>query len=848
MKKKLTTLGIVILVVISSSAIVVAEEPDSGDIDSEVTISSIPSTVEAGDEFETEVSFNIYSPGCYDYQISVYETDYGLIFNDRTKVGEKTIFLRADEFNNILTEKVETTIDEEARDNDGTGELQAEITDDCNQQFDIESDTFTTEVIDSNSPPNPDFTTDPSRPKNPGETILFDPNPSTDPDGDDALMTYKWDWDNDGNYEETTTTVTSHTFNSEVDQVVTMKAIDDLGGENTITKTIDMNNQPTADFSLPLSSPQAPADGTGVEVDFFGFYSDDVEDSANELTYEWEMENRGDEGISHRTVASVENPTKRLYPGTYDITLTVIDQDGGTDTVTKTLTIERESQPPTADAGLDRTTSVGDSVTFDGSDSTDNVQVDTYEWDIDGDGFYEKDGQSISHTFQNVGSKTVTLRVSDPAGNTDTDTVSVTVEDRSGPTADAGSDKTIIVGSSVTLDGSGSSDDVGITTYEWDFDGDGNYEESRASPTISHTFPSVGTEDVTLRVRDRAGNTDTDTVSVTVEDGTSPTADAGSDKTTAVGSSVTLDGSGSSDNIGIATYEWDFDGDGNYEESSESPSISHTFQSVGPQDVTLRVTDNAGNTDTDTVSVTVEDRSGPTADAGSDRTTAVGSSVTLDGSGSSDNVGITTYEWDLDDDGDYEESSESPSISYPFQSTGTKEVTLRVTDDAGNTDTDTVSVTVEDQSSPTADAGSDKTTTPESSVTLDGSGSSDNVGITTYEWDLDDDGDYEESSESPSVTHTFQSTGSTTVTLRVSDAAGNTDTDTIEVTVESQSSIEEAIDSNNNNQIDSREILQAIQYWRTNEVVPGTDGETISSIDILELIRLWRTTSGINAG
>lgn len=68
-----------------------------------------------------------------------------------------------------------------------------------------------------------------------------------------------------------------------------------------------------------------------------------------------------------------------------------------------------------------------------------------------------------------------------------------------------------------------------------------------------------------------------------------------------------------------------------------------------------------------------------------------------------------------DDDGDYEESGVSPSISYTFQSIGTKEVTLRVSDDAGNTDTDTVEVTVEDTTEPVAEPQTNVSLSPESS-------------------------------------------------------------------------------------------------------------------------------------
>ena len=52
-----------------------------------------------------------------------------------------------------------------------------------------------------------------------------------------------------------------------------------------------------------------------------------------------------------------------------------------------------------------------------------------------------------------------------------------------------------------------------ITSYEWDFD-DGS---TAAGKSVDHKFDEKGTYDVTLTVADEAGNTDTDTVTITVE-------------------------------------------------------------------------------------------------------------------------------------------------------------------------------------------------------------------------------------------------------------------------------------------------------------------------------------------
>jgi glucose/arabinose dehydrogenase/uncharacterized beta-barrel protein YwiB (DUF1934 family) len=64
----------------------------------------------------------------------------------------------------------------------------------------------------------------------------------------------------------------------------------------------------------------------------------------------------------------------------------------------------------------------------------------------------------------------------------------------------------------------------------------------------------------------------------------------------------------------ITQYEWDFDGDGTFEETTTSVDIEHTFESAGEYDVTLRVTDDDGATDTVTETVSVAEQGGGDGD------------------------------------------------------------------------------------------------------------------------------------------------------------------------------------------------------------------------------------------
>ncbi len=88
-------------------------------------------------------------------------------------------------------------------------------------------------------------------------------------------------------------------------------------------------------------------------------------------------------------------------------------------------------EDPIAKADSDRTVTVGENVVFDATGSTDNVGIIIYEWDM-GDGIKEV-GPIAVHTFDEIGQRMVTLKVTDGVGNSDTDTITITIEEAAEP-------------------------------------------------------------------------------------------------------------------------------------------------------------------------------------------------------------------------------------------------------------------------------------------------------------------------------------------------------------------------------------------------------------------------------
>lgn len=181
-----------------------------------------------------------------------------------------------------------------------------------------------------------------------------------------------------------------------------------------------------------------------------------------------------------------------------------------------------------------------------------------------------------------------------------------------------------------------------------------------------------------------------------------PTAEAGDDLIAIAGTTVTLDGSGSSDpGGGTVTYLWKQMGGGPTVAFSNVLVANPTF--IAPmvvQDIglafELTVTDGGGLTARSTVRVTVSHQA-PVADAGGARTVTAGTTVTLDGSGSSDPEGGTLrHAWWAPADvtligGD----TTTPTFTAPIVTEDvTLEFLLTVTDPGGKTHAATVSITV----------------------------------------------------------------------------------------------------------------------------------------------------------
>lgn len=366
---------------------------------------------------------------------------------------------------------------------------------------------------------------------------------------------------------------------------------------------------------------------------------------------------------------------------------------GGTVTDRYPLAFPYDTTPPAADAGEQQGGDAGSTYRLNGTGSWDDGTMVRWTWTFEyADTPVSLEGEVATFPFLLIGSYEVTLEVEDAWGNTDTNTTMVHIHDLTAPNADAGEDVRVGMGEPFDLDGGGSTDNGIIVSWEWHLDPAG-IDRVLTGTLAGWTIDEPGEYPVVLRVTDEGGNVDVDDMTVTVVDTEAPVADAGRDLAVDQGDTVTLTGRWCTDNVAVTSWTWTFTEEG-VVVIEVGPGVDRVFPFAGEYEIFLNVTDAEGNWDVDQFTLTVRDTEPPVADAGEDVKVDQGTLVTLDGTGSTDNVAITGFNW-MFAEGSAIKSIVGAEPSYRFDVAGEFELELQAYDAAGNIGLDWVIVTVD---------------------------------------------------------------------------------------------------------------------------------------------------------
>jgi hypothetical protein len=440
------------------------------------------------------------------------------------------------------------------------------------------------------------------------------------------------------------------------------------------------------------------------------------------------------------------------------------------------------------------------------SDDTTVTQV-TWSNDRGGSGAaVGTDAWDISSIVLQPGINIITVIAYDAAGNTGTDTLTVTYTpaDTTSPTIAIVSptpDQIYATSSTpITLVGT-AADNIAVTQVTWSNDRGGSGVAIGTSDwTAADISLQSGANVITVTAYDAAGNTGTDTLTVTytLADTVAPTivvTSPTSSPTYATTSTPITIGGTASDNVGVTQVTWSNDrGGSGIATGTDAWDISSIVLQPGANVIAVTAYDAAGNTGTDTLTVTyaLPDTILPTiaiTSPTSSPTYLTTISPLAIGGTASDNIGVTQVTWINDRGGSGTASGTTAwTISNIPLQPGANIITVTAYDAAGNAGTDTLTVTYApgDTINPTiaitAPTAATTYATNSTPITLAGT-ASDNVAVIQVTWSNDRGG------SGAAVGTTNWTTpgvvlqpGANVITVTAYDAAGNTGTDTLTVT------------------------------------------------------------------
>ena len=317
--------------------------------------------------------------------------------------------------------------------------------------------------------------------------------------------------------------------------------------------------------------------------------------------------------------------------------------------------------------------------------------------------------------------------------------------DTQAPTAPTNLAASSITQSSLILNWTASTDNIGVTGYDVFRNG----TKINTSLVTTTTYNATGLSASTayqfyVQAKDAAGNTsaNSNTINVTTPDTQAPTAPTNLNASAITQTSLTLSWTASTDNVGVTGYDV-YQGGIKINGSlvtSTSFNVSGLTASTAYQ-FYVQARDAAGNTsaNSSTLNVTTlapPDTEAPTAPANLAASNITQSTLTLNWDASTDNVGVTGY--DVYRDGikinpgivtstSYNVTGLSALVTYSFY--------VVAKDAAGNTsaNSNNASATTPDTQAPTAPTNLTASAITETSMTISWTASTDNIGVTGYD-------------------------------------------------------------------------------------------------------------------
>ncbi len=537
---------------------------------------------------------------------------------------------------------------------------------------------------------------------------------------DPSSFGFSWSWVfENGNPANSDLQNQSVEYNMSGEYDVTLEVMTKTGQVFTIDGPgfISIGTPPTAEFTLNVDTLQASFTNS----------------STGGSSYYWDF---GDGEMS--TEQSPEHPYPA--PGNYEVTLTVEGTCGPT-VLTEEIVIP--AYQPTANFTINQTIGCTPFV-VEFSDMSFGFP-DSWEWSFPGGDPSTSSEQNPTVTYQGAGSFDVSLKVINQAGENELAFDNI-IEVNSAPATSFGFSND---GAIVSFDNTSTNAD----SFEWTFNDGSGTTSSDENP--SHTFPGVGTFEVTLAATNACGTSylteEVDILAIY------PTASFTANQTIGCTPFIV---EFSDQSLGVPeSWQWSFPGGNPAFSSEQNPTI--TYYNSGTYNVELLVENAAGDSEISQNDLIVVDAS-PSPGFTFDVT---GPDVIFSNNSSNAN----SYEWDFGDMMGNGSTDAEPT--YTFPGLGSFEVTLFATNDCGTTSfTETVVISV---IQPTAEFAVNSWL---GCAPLEVQFSDQSMGgeIDSWEWSFPGGDPAVSTEQNPAVV--YNSFGTYNVSLKVSNAIGDSET------------------------------------------------------------------------